>query len=142
MLPSRNAMLEYKLYAIKNFLNFIRWVILTPPPLMKQVFHPSSWELIVHVTLQYSMHVRENLAQYARVDSRVQRGKFDCRQRQDHKIVTKCKLTWSSFVEVHGTGFDYMIHDLRTDIFQALFMKLPVIAWCELLTATLLQIVC
>jgi hypothetical protein len=95
---------------------------------MKQVFHPFSWQLIVHVTLQYSMHVRQNLTQYARVDSRVWQGKFERRKRQDHKICTECKLIWSSFVAVHCTGFDYMIHDLRTDIFQALFMKLPVIA--------------
>jgi hypothetical protein len=46
-------------------------------PLIKQVFYPSSWELIVYVTLQYSMHVQENLTQYTCVDSPVWQGKLD-----------------------------------------------------------------
>jgi hypothetical protein len=51
----------------------------------------------------------------------VQHGELD----RPIKLI-QCKLAGNYLVEIHCTGFDYVTHDLRIDLSQALFMKSPV----------------
>jgi hypothetical protein len=85
-------------------------------PLMKHVFHPSICELIIRGILQYSVK-HETVG-------------------TDRTVRLVHSVSWQEILSLKFTALNLItIHDLRTDISQALFTKLPVIARFEILTA-------